>query len=358
MSLTGEIEAGDGVEFEKQLLVAREMVVKKRDPDFDDRYSTMPDLDIRLDLSSNEGGDLGAALKIAQIVRDEGISTLVRKGRSCASACAFIFLAGEIHQAFSDPAVSRTLEPGGYVFFHSPHPRRRLGTFAEGRIAVRTMLQVLGPRLKADLAVQILLKEPTEYLSIDTIADAVKWEVKLEKFRIPWPRRAGLLQACRNYLELKQNILVGDFVAKRDPTSTEQPVETSDEDNNDADNSAAVPQKLDALTALEHDLLPEGSSELERIRTEFNAPNLSRLIYIGNGEVASQFIFTIGEGEPIICTIWSSPYGLNVSRNERLQMTAKSLGREATYARTAHIPYWYEFPPDTALSAISADFEQ
>jgi hypothetical protein len=154
ISLKGDIGPKDGKEFAKQLETAQRAVFERSHPD--DIYSISSAtlyLRIRLDLNSDNGGDFFAAMDIAEIVRREGIATIVKKGRVCASACAFIFLAGELHQPYSNDVEDRILEPGGYVFFHSPYKRGAFGTFAEGRKAVRRLLQVLGPRLPSDLAV-------------------------------------------------------------------------------------------------------------------------------------------------------------------------------------------------------------
>jgi hypothetical protein len=314
ISLTGFIETEDGDIFLKKLAAAKKALFEKDNPDLIYEISGPSYLQIRLELDSKNGGELSAALKIAAAVREDGIATVVKKGSSCVSACAFIFLAGESRVPYSDVTNHRILQPGGFVFFHSPHPqRRRPGTFAEGRKAVREMLRVLGPRLPPHLAVEILLKEPHEFLSIDTVADAIKWNVDLEKIRVPWPRRSGF----------------------------DRPLRADDRD---------------PLTKLEASLLPEESPELQQARIEFRAPMLMRMVYIGEGEMASQFVFDAGDIRGAIpCTIWSGNYDLHVS--ERLvTLTKESLEQEMGDGRSAPIPYWYQYPPDTELSSIAGDY--
>jgi hypothetical protein len=236
-------------------------------------------------------------------------------------------------------------------FFHSPHPPHRIGTFAEGRRAVRDMLRILGPRLPAGLAVEILLKEPNEYFSIDTVADAIKWDVDLEKFRGPWPRRSGFLQACRNYLELKARVPIGDLTAGQitDPGNVA-------DDGDDSGNAPDV-QKENPLSRLEASLKREDDPELQQARTEFKAPNLMRMVHLGGGDMATQFIFDSGDTRGAVsCTIWSAYYSLNISQAWNLRLTKKSLEREYTNSRAKQVPYWYEFPPDTVLSTIAGDY--
>ncbi|APO56168.1 hypothetical protein ACVIW2_007208 [Bradyrhizobium huanghuaihaiense] len=352
ISLTGFIETEDGDIFLKKLAAAKKALFEKDNPDLIYEISGPSYLQIRLELDSKNGGELSAALKIAAAVREDGIATVVKKGSSCVSACAFIFLAGESRVPYSDVTNHRILQPGGFVFFHSPHPqRRRPGTFAEGRKAVREMLRVLGPRLPPHLAVEILLKEPHEFLSIDTVADAIKWNVDLEKIRVPWPRRSGFLQACRNYLVFKKGRPIDDLTV-----GVKEPEKPSTPDFGLQDDRPLRADDRDPLTKLEASLLPEESPELQQARIEFRAPMLMRMVYIGEGEMASQFVFDAGDIRGAIpCTIWSGNYDLHVS--ERLvPLTKESLEQEMGDGRSAPIPYWYQYPPDTELSSIAGDY--
>jgi hypothetical protein len=62
------------------------------------------------------GGVLGEAFMIADEVRRRGLSTMVGPNRSCASACAIIFLAGR----------TKYLGPGGAIGLH-------MASYADGR---------------------------------------------------------------------------------------------------------------------------------------------------------------------------------------------------------------------------------
>jgi hypothetical protein len=61
------------------------------------------------------GGQVAEALKMAEIITAAGVSTIVRKGKICASACASIlFVAGRY----------RTVEQGGMLAIHSCYDTR------------------------------------------------------------------------------------------------------------------------------------------------------------------------------------------------------------------------------------------
>ncbi len=70
------------------------------------------------------GGDVREALHMAQLVRAVHMNTRVRSGAICASACFFIFLAGEQHLALGilspdNPAIKSSVS--GYIGLHRPN---------------------------------------------------------------------------------------------------------------------------------------------------------------------------------------------------------------------------------------------
>lgn len=95
---SGEVRRGDA----RKLVRALEQADR-------DRHGTK-----RLYLDS-EGGLVIEALDMADIMREAGVSTIVRKGSMCASACASIlFVAGKY----------RTVERGGLLAIHSCYDAR------------------------------------------------------------------------------------------------------------------------------------------------------------------------------------------------------------------------------------------
>ncbi len=94
----GEIRRGDARRLQRALERAER-----------DRHGTK-----RLYLES-EGGQVAEALKMAEVITAIGVSTIVRKGKFCASACASIlFVAGRY----------RTVEQGGLLGIHSCYDTR------------------------------------------------------------------------------------------------------------------------------------------------------------------------------------------------------------------------------------------
>ena len=71
----------------------------------------------------SHGGDLAEAVKIAQFLLNTqrpSIATVVEDGKTCASACAIIFLAGNV-PARVGAWPQRFLHPRGKLLFHSSH---------------------------------------------------------------------------------------------------------------------------------------------------------------------------------------------------------------------------------------------
>jgi len=68
-------------------------------------------------LKSN-GGSYAEALKIADLIFERGLSTVVEFGSECYSACAIIFMAGVTSERESP---MRKLSAGGVLGFHAPY---------------------------------------------------------------------------------------------------------------------------------------------------------------------------------------------------------------------------------------------
>lgn len=71
-----------------------------------------------LELSSN-GGDMLEGIKLGYLAREFDVATLVRKGDTCLSACALVFLGGTSAKALPAPTPDRRVEIGGRVGFHN-----------------------------------------------------------------------------------------------------------------------------------------------------------------------------------------------------------------------------------------------
>lgn len=100
MSLSGDLRPGDAEKFARKIAL---------------------NATVRLVLDS-PGGSIEEALRISSLLKSSYISTEVKKGGICASACFFIFLAGDnrfasgtIHGRFRKSAVA------GYIGLHRPY---------------------------------------------------------------------------------------------------------------------------------------------------------------------------------------------------------------------------------------------
>lgn len=105
--MTGLIEDGDSVRIRAMLEDLRRAT--KLTP-------TMPLATVEL---SSLGGDLLEGLKLGYLFREFGVATVVRAGDLCLSSCALAFLGGTADRQQADAAVSRTVEIGATLGFHS-----------------------------------------------------------------------------------------------------------------------------------------------------------------------------------------------------------------------------------------------
>ncbi|HEY9009833.1 MAG TPA: hypothetical protein VIN06_02340 [Devosia sp.] len=69
------------------------------------------------------GGNYGEGLALADFLRENHIATVVERGMSCYSACAFAFLGGSGYASMQGLGtyIDRQIEPGGIVGFHAPY---------------------------------------------------------------------------------------------------------------------------------------------------------------------------------------------------------------------------------------------
>lgn len=72
---------------------------------------------------SGPGGSYNEGLALAQYIRANAIATVVQRGDTCASACAFAYLGGSGYSSLPNLGtyVDRQTEPGGGPAFHSPY---------------------------------------------------------------------------------------------------------------------------------------------------------------------------------------------------------------------------------------------
>ena len=109
ITLSGTIVEGDGDKF----LTTIKKYLKQS-------YYSDSRGNIVLQLLDSDGGNLPEALRIAEVVRKERITTFVPKKSKCISACAMIFLAGRRSIYEMGEWKQRILEMGERLDFMAP----------------------------------------------------------------------------------------------------------------------------------------------------------------------------------------------------------------------------------------------
>lgn len=169
------------------------------------------------------GGDFFEGVKIAEMVWHRGFSTLVEGSGDCISACAFIFLAGNYTQYMGDRMISRAIEPGARLGFHSPYNDLDKGRFAEGVAAIQQLTTALGTALPGDLLQNVLKTGPDDTFDIKYVGDLVRWKITLDRYQFGGiPVREALYNACVNDIMLNEGVTVlsdvggGKIIAKNE----------------------------------------------------------------------------------------------------------------------------------------------
>src|SRR5262249_6723231 len=132
------------------------------------------------------GGRADAALQIGDWIRKRGMSTFVPSDRTCASACALIWLAGVPRTVGNTPQI-------GFHAIYDPTTRRETGS---GNAVVGAYLRALGVGYKA--IVFMTGKGPTtvEWLTPDRAKEhGVAWAMLQPPRAIPIPPQPKL-QPC------------------------------------------------------------------------------------------------------------------------------------------------------------------
>jgi hypothetical protein len=169
------------------------------------------DSDVILSLNSN-GGNLAAALAVADFVHANRVATYVGAGDVCLSSCAWIFLAGQnewIRSVLFVPA--RYVHRDGRVGFHAPfndqYPPgkvtdRSAMLLAEeyyeiARAAIREINARIAPwRISPHLVVELLGKGRTEFYDIDRFWRLTQNQIEMVVDDVGYPAEIGPIQAA------------------------------------------------------------------------------------------------------------------------------------------------------------------
>jgi hypothetical protein len=164
----------------------------------------------------SEGGLYDEALKIAELIYDQSMSTVVEYGSECFSACAIIFMAGVMP---NHTGPYRKLSVGGILGFHAPYldvPDKRyskqdIESVALGMTkAILALVQLSskemkmgGEALKKSLVQRILENEKNQVFLIKTVFDAARWNIDLydadDYFKTELATVRGAINMCNNF---------------------------------------------------------------------------------------------------------------------------------------------------------------
>ena len=191
IKLSGSIENGDAA----RLRSATESIAK--------------DKQINLCLQS-DGGSFSEGLKIVEDINKSGrgVRTIVEKGSECLSACALVFMAGRT--AGDEPLPDRLLHIRGSLGFHAPFIKPGAADYdasvverahRESLRAISRFLRFYNEDFFPDALIGASLrKKPNEFLFVDTVNQAARWDIRLLGVKLPPTLRRGHLQrACQNY---------------------------------------------------------------------------------------------------------------------------------------------------------------
>jgi hypothetical protein len=98
---------------------------------------------------------------------------------------------------------------------------------------------------------------------METLADAIEWDVRLENFSALWPGRPSFLQACINYLQTQNDRLSG-LAAGQFPWAEGTPWANNP-------NSWNPPNSMNSLGAETDDVIPLNPKGLS-LKTRQNQP--------------------------------------------------------------------------------------
>lgn len=178
------------------------------------------------------GGNFEEAIKVAQVLRERGIISVVPEGAECLSACAFAFLAGTLEANNSDGVKTvpfRVLHVGGKLGFHSPYLSGVsdleavpgafvVEAFEAGAKSFSRLNEVLSggdifaptSRLHRDLVIETIGQNtPDDFYFIDTVEKAGRYDIRLAG--VP-----DLNLSDTSYMRLCSNVVVWKHGVARD----------------------------------------------------------------------------------------------------------------------------------------------
>lgn len=165
---------------------------------------------------SSQGGDFGAGVALAKVMRDKGLASVVKSGDECLSACAIAFFGGTI---FVDGYFKlRMAEAGAVIGVHAPsldlgNPETLVpvsvasgayvGAIEDIQDLAETLLRQQGtyPGMPVSLFVQMVSTPPDRFYHIETAGQYADWDITLVGSKVEVPlSRTALGTACSSLL--------------------------------------------------------------------------------------------------------------------------------------------------------------
>ncbi len=223
ITLSGIIKPGDAAKFQR-------LLTKDLNAGADYRLSLCLD---------SRGGSYPEAIKFIDLMKVEasgqGITTRVRSGAICASACALIFLAGSYNENVNEMTTipSRFLDVNSKgLGFHQPFFELEVGNYDEkdvleaASIANRQIANLMARNEDSlfpnSLLALALNTDKDKLFEIDTVQHAGRWSITLTDFKVHTSKFSPQLayQGCVNTLawaeeaESKRAVLKSDSQSK------------------------------------------------------------------------------------------------------------------------------------------------
>jgi hypothetical protein len=160
---------------------------------------------------TSPGGSYSEGLKIAELIFNRSMSTLIEPKSECYSSCAIIFMAGVTPNRLMP---LRLLSARGVLGFHAPYlktsderyTKKQLEDATQSmRVAILKLVEFSskktklggGDFIKKSLIHRILEKGPTEVIYVKTISEAARWGIEIYDATEIFPK-ANNVQEMKN----------------------------------------------------------------------------------------------------------------------------------------------------------------
>jgi hypothetical protein len=133
------------------------------------------------------GGSYVEGLRLMNLMRDKGIGTVIERNAGCFSACALVFMAGQIEEEEALTFPWRHLHFGGRLGFHAPYYKTDKETYQkeevqqliDGLILTTSWLLQNSERssIPVSLIAEMLRYGPSGSLNVDNVLRAGRWNI-------------------------------------------------------------------------------------------------------------------------------------------------------------------------------------